>query len=249
MSTGRQFAQQPHARRAFAHRPLEMRDAADDVDAQIQRALQVVEAAAAAQHPVLRERDQLQVEIGRHAPLHVQQRLHREQRRVAGVHVAADGQQAARDGPVAVGQGALRDVVGLQLRLELAPQRDAFQQRAALVDARPAVGQHRVHVEVRIAEGRREQPARGVQRLARGRDEARRDFADRAGLDGDRHAGTAVRQGGVGDQEVEHRRRVDRVVRVVIPGLNRDRLWWIERSWLVGSEHHFDGDSWEPGPP
>ena len=48
------------------HRPLEMRDAADDVDAHRERALEAVERAGAAQHAVLRKRDELQVEVRLH---------------------------------------------------------------------------------------------------------------------------------------------------------------------------------------
>ena len=112
-----------------------------------------------AQYAVLREGDQLQVDVGRHALLDLQQRLHRQQAGVAGVDVAADRQQALGDRPVAVGEGAFDDVLGLERGLELAPQLDALQQRAAFVDARLAVGERGVHVEVRIAKGRGEQVA------------------------------------------------------------------------------------------
>ena len=52
-------------RRAIRHRALEMRDAADDVDAEIERALQIVGRARRTEIAVLREGDELQVEIGR----------------------------------------------------------------------------------------------------------------------------------------------------------------------------------------
>ena len=83
-------------------------------------------------------------------------------RSVADVDVAADGEQALRHRPVAIGERALDQRLGGQQRLQLAPERDAFEQRAAGVDARQAVAERRVHVEVRIDEGRRDQQAAGV---------------------------------------------------------------------------------------
>ena len=52
-------------RRAIRHRALEMRDAADDVDAHVERAVQVLAALGRAVVAVLREGDELQVDIGR----------------------------------------------------------------------------------------------------------------------------------------------------------------------------------------
>jgi hypothetical protein len=63
------------------HGALEVRNAADHVHAQVQRALQVVQPAGRAQHAVLRKGHQLQVEVGRHALLDFQQRVHRQQAR------------------------------------------------------------------------------------------------------------------------------------------------------------------------
>jgi len=177
-----------------------MRNAADHVDAQVERAHEVLQAAGAAQNAVLRKSHQLQVDVGRHPALDVEQRLDRQQAGVAGVHMGADGQQALGHRPVAVGEGALDERVGREQRLELAPQRDAFEQRAALVDARQAVAERGVHVEVRVDEMRRQQQAAGVERLGGGCIEAGRDFCDAAVLHGDRHAGAAVGQGGVSDE-------------------------------------------------
>ena len=157
-----------------------------------------------AQHAVLGKGDELQVEVGRDAALHLEQRIDREAARIAGVDVAADREQALGHRPVAVGQGALDQRFGGEQRLQLAPEGDAFEQRAAGVDARQAVAERRVHVEVRVAERRRdEQPARR-DRLVRRRREAGRDFDDAAVLDRDRHVLAPVGQRGIGNQEVEH---------------------------------------------
>jgi hypothetical protein len=155
----------------------------------------------------LREGDELQVEVGLHALLHVQQGFHGQQAGVAHVHVRADGQQAAGHGPVAVGQRALDDGLLRELGLELAPQRDAFEQRARLVHPRQAVAERGVHVEMGVDEGRRDELAGGVD-LLRGAGRQRRLHGhDAAGLDADVLPAAAVGQAAVADDEVEHGQR------------------------------------------
>ena len=128
---GGELAEHAHALRAVGHGALEVRDAADHVDAQVERALQVGQRGGRAQHAVLREGDELQVEVRLHALAHVQQRLDGEQPVVADVDMRADRQQPLGHRPVAVLQRTLDQRLLRQLRLELAPQRDAFEQRAA----------------------------------------------------------------------------------------------------------------------
>ena len=74
----RDLAQHAHRLRAFGHRALEMRNAADDVDALVERALEVVVRALGAQQAVLRKGDELQVEIRRDALAHLEQRIDRQ---------------------------------------------------------------------------------------------------------------------------------------------------------------------------
>jgi len=107
--------------------------------------------------------------------------------------------------PVAIRQRAFDQRLLGQQRLELAPEGDAFEQRAALVDAWQAVAERRVHVEVRVAERRREQLAASVQRLVRGRLQAGRHFDNAAVQHRHAHVGAAIGQVGVGDQQVQHR--------------------------------------------
>ena len=161
--------------RAVGHGALEMRNAADDVDAHVERADGVLARRRRAVEAVLREGDELQVDIGRDLLLHLEQRLDGEQPVVADVDMGADGEQAHRDRPVAIGERALlHRLVGKQ-RLQLAPERNAFEQRAGRVDARDAVGERGVHVEMRIDEGRRDEVAGGVDDTAGlGRDRAAR---------------------------------------------------------------------------
>jgi hypothetical protein len=54
-----------------------------------------------------------------------------------------------------------------QKRLEFAPQRNPFKQRARGIDPRLPVGQRRIHVKMRIDKGRRHQIARDIDCLAR----------------------------------------------------------------------------------
>ena len=169
----RQLAQQLHALRAVGHGALEVRNAADHFDAEVQRALQVVQRTGRAQHAVLRKRNQLQIEVRGDSLLDFQQGLHRQQARIAHVDVGANRQQSLGHRPVAISQRALDDGLESELRLELAPQRDALQQRAALIDARQPVGQRRVHVEMGVDERRRHELAGRIERLARSAGDAR----------------------------------------------------------------------------
>src|SRR5690606_41391735 len=69
---------------------------------------------------------------------------------------------------------------------------------------RQAMAERRVHVEMRVAEGRAQQQAGGIDGFVRGRLQALGHLDDAAVLHGDRHAGAPVGQGGVGDQQVKH---------------------------------------------
>ncbi len=75
------------------------------------------------------------MQIGRHLALDLEQCIHRQQPVVADVHMAADGEQAPGDGEVAIAQRTLDHRFDGQQRLELAPQRNAFQERARAVPA------------------------------------------------------------------------------------------------------------------
>ena len=133
---GRDVAQHLDRARAVLHGALEMRNAADDIDALVERALQVLRRVGRAEIAVLRERDELQVDVGRDLLLHVEQRIDRDEPVVADVDMAADREQALDDREVAVAQRALGDRFRREQRLQLAPQRDAFEQRAGLIEPR-----------------------------------------------------------------------------------------------------------------
>ena len=99
--------------------------------------------------------------------------------------MAADREQALRHGEVAIAERALGDRLVRQMRLEFAPERDPFEQRAGQVEPRLAERQRRVHVEVAVDEGRRQETAARVDRLARLGFEPRLDRGDAAGGDRD----------------------------------------------------------------
>ena len=120
--------------------------------------------------------------------------------------MAADGEQPLRDGEVAIAERALDDRLVRQMRLQLAPQRDAFEQRARQVEARLSERQGRVHVEVAVDEGRRHEAPMGVDRLARLGFEVGLDCGDAACGDGDVLTLAAVGERGVADYEIESHR-------------------------------------------
>ena len=205
---GGQFAQELDAQGAVGHGALKVRNAAHHVHAPVKGALERVHVllrpGLAAQHAVLRKGHELHINIGRDAPLDFEQRVHRQQARVAHIDMGANGQQALGHRPVAIGHGALDQRLLREQGLEFAPQRNAFEQRARGVDARHAVAQRGVHVEMRVNKRRAEQLALRVQRLMRRGQQAGAYFGDAAVLHRHRHMRAPVGQGGVVDEQIEH---------------------------------------------
>ena len=72
-----------------------------------------------------------------------------------------------------------------QRRLSVRPRQDAFDQRAGLVVPRLADGEHGVHVDMRVDEWRREEPAAGVELgpAVAGDRTGRADSRDRVAID------------------------------------------------------------------
>ncbi|NYH12876.1 hypothetical protein GGD41_000104 [Paraburkholderia bryophila] len=143
----------------------------------------------------MRKGYELQVEIRRDAAFYFDQRLDGEQARIAHVDVTANRQQPACDGPIAILQRAFDQRFLRQVRLQFAPQRDAFEQGARRVHARQAVRQRRVHVEVRIDERRRDERAGGVDFFGRACGQIRLDGDDAAGFDADVDRVLVLRRG------------------------------------------------------
>ena len=199
---GGDLAKLRHRARAVGHGALEMRNAANDVDAHVQRANGVFKRRGRAIESILRKGDQLQVDIGRDRFLDIEQRLDGEQPIVADIDVAAYGKQAHRHRPVAIGERPIAHGFMRQQRLQLAPQSDTFEQRAGGIDAGDTVGKRGVHMEVRIDEGWRDEIATRVDLAACRTLQFRLDRRD--GLAGDADIGNpAVRQRAAAHNEVE----------------------------------------------
>ena len=197
------FTQQPHGFSPVLHGAFKMRDATHHIDPAIQRAGQVFQRGRVAQHTILRKGNQLQVQIGRNLFAHLDQRIHALQVIVANVHMAADRADPHCHGQIAIAQGALDDLVHRLLWLQLAPQRDPFQQSARNVHPWPPQRKCCVHMKMRVHKGRANQLRFRIQhRVGLGLDVAfnRNDFAI---LAGDAMSLAAIRQGGVGDKQVK----------------------------------------------
>ena len=118
-----------------------MRNSADHIDAKIERALEIAGCAGESEIAVLREGHELEIEIGLHPFFHVQQGLDRQQPIVAHIDVAANREQSLRHREIAISKGAFDHRLVGQMGLQLAPKRDALEQRAGDVEARLPKGQ------------------------------------------------------------------------------------------------------------
>ena len=139
------------------HCPLEMRDAADNIDAAIQRTNEVFPPILRAVKPVLRKSDQLQFEIGGDAAFYFEHRVNAAQMVGRCVDMGPDRQKSHGGCPVTIAHSALDHFVDGCDFAQLAPQADALDQRAAGIHARQTIGQGCVHMEMRIDKGRADQ--------------------------------------------------------------------------------------------
>ncbi|MCY1293832.1 hypothetical protein D9M70_431040 [compost metagenome] len=201
---GSDAAERLHRACAILHRPLKMGNAADDIDAHVERTLKRCHAIGRAVVAILREGNELQVDIGRDLLPDLEQRFGRDQPRIRRVHMAADGEKPLADGEIAITQRPLDQRLLGQGWAQLAPERDALKQRAGDVHPWQAERQRCVHVEMRIAEGWAQQPAGGVDLFACGRGKVRLDCGDLSAHNTDINALASVRKVGVADDQVEH---------------------------------------------
>ena len=162
-----------------------MRDAADNVHAEVERALKVARRVGGTEIAVLGKRDELQIEIGLHPLFHIEQRFDGDQPVVANVNMAANGEQALRDSEIAVTQRTLRHRFVGEMRFEFAPEGDSLKQRARDVQTRKSKRQGRVEMKVAVDEGRGEKVSVGVDRLSRFGHDRRLDRSDAAACDCD----------------------------------------------------------------
>jgi hypothetical protein len=189
---------------AVFHGAFEMRDAADDIHPHVERAGQRRLGLGAAVIAVLREGDQLQVDIGRDPFAHLEQRLGGDQARVRDIDMAADRQQALGHRQIAIAQRPFDQRLARQGRTQFAPERDAFKQRARDVHPRQTQRQGGVHVEMRIDEGRADQQASGVDHLGRLAGDRRFDRHDATGAHPDIEPRAPIGKRRIADEKIEH---------------------------------------------
>lgn len=139
-----------------------MRNAADDIEAHIERAVDKIDRARRAIIAVLRKGDELQVDVRLYLLANLDHRLSSEKTRIADIDMAANCQQALADGQVAIAQGALDHGFNGQHRLQLAPKCNPFQKRAGTVETRQTERQGCIHVEMRVDERRRHETVGSV---------------------------------------------------------------------------------------
>ena len=179
-----------------------MRDAADDVGAQLDGLAHQLLAAVEAEDALLRERDELEVDQAAHLLAQVDQRAQRGQLGVADVDMAAHVLDAAGELPAQhLPDPGLHVLVGEVLD-PLGPDRDALEQRAGHVRARLADGQHRVEVDVRLDQRGSDQPAAQVDDLARRSSAGGR--GDAALVDADVGDGVLPGDAGVAKEQIDH---------------------------------------------
>ena len=202
---GRNLAQLGDRGRAIGHRAFKMRDTAHHIHTHIKRADGIGPRCRVAVETVLREGDQLQVDVVLHMLAHLQQRLDPQQPVIAGIHMAADRQQPHTCGPVAIVQRARHHILARHHLLQLAPQANALQQCARGVDARQPVGQGRIHVKMRVYKGRADQITGGVDHFTRLHITQITDRRDHGTLDTD-IGDLSIGQRAALDQQIEHQR-------------------------------------------
>ena len=118
--------------------------------------------------------------------------------------MAAHGEQPLGHSKVAIADSAFDQRLFGQGRAQLAPEGNAFEQRAGAIHPGQAERECRIHVEMRIDEGRADQLARRVDGRGGFAVDARFDGGDAPVADSDIAALAPVGQGGVADQKVEH---------------------------------------------
>jgi hypothetical protein len=136
--------------------PFVVRDPADHVAPESHRLAHQALAVGERQDPVLGEGDESEVDDVGDLVAELEERPERDEVRVAHVDVAADEPGPLSDLPEDGFAGPRLDVLVGQERLPLGPREDALDQGARFVVPRLPDRQHRVHVDMRVDERRRD---------------------------------------------------------------------------------------------
>src|SRR5579862_9040763 len=117
----------------------------------------------------------------------------------------ADEERALRSRPANDLLRPLEDVLGSEALLELAPDVDALDQRARLVESRPAGRERRVEMEMTVDERRGDEPAGRIELDVGNELELGSDARPAAAVGGEIDERVAVERPRVSDHEVGHR--------------------------------------------
>ena len=199
---GGDLAERAYRGAAVVHGAFEMRDTAHDIDTHIERADDIRGAGRRAQEAILRESDQLQVEIGFHALAHLEHRCDRVQVVGRGVDMGTDREKPHGDRPVAIVERTVDHLVHGGDFAQFAPEIDAFEQRSGGVDPGRAIAERCVHVKMRVDERGRNEIAGRVDRGACGRAVQHAYRGDGAAPDAD-IGDSSVGQRSAGHENVE----------------------------------------------
>ena len=159
----RKLAKHANTPAAVSHASFEVRNATNDINAHIERSLQVFQmlerAVTPSQQAILRESHQLQIKIRRDNALDFEQCLNGQQTRIAYIDMTADRQQSFAHSPIAIRQCTLDQRLLRQQRFKFAPQRNALKQSTRLIDSWQPIAQRGIHMEVRVDKRRADQHA------------------------------------------------------------------------------------------
>src|SRR5260221_8857691 len=183
-----------------------MRNAANHIDPLVEGADQIGGGRLMPQIAVLRKGHQLQVEIRRHFSADLQQGIHSQQAIITDIDMAADRQGATRNRPMAELARSPLDHLDRQVRLQFAPELDALQQSATLVEPRLAEAQGRIHVKMTVDKRRCHQATTRIDLATGFGSDGRFNGRNAPILDTDIDASTAIRQSGTTQQQIEHQR-------------------------------------------
>jgi hypothetical protein len=128
------LAQIAHRGSTLGHGALEMRDAAHDLDAEIECSKEEVASTRRAVEPILGEGHELECKIGGDLPLGLEERTHARESRIAHVDVRANGADSLGHGEIAIGQRPLGHGLLGEQGLQLAPESDPLEQGARPVE-------------------------------------------------------------------------------------------------------------------
>src|SRR6266568_2827570 len=184
-------------------RPLVVWNASNQVAAKFHSLAHQLVSIRERQDAILGKSNELQVTYILYLVTHLNQGPQRGQVRIAYIHVTANVQRSLGYFPTDLLQGTLFNIFTGQTSLAFTPDLDPFKQRARSIVARLPHRQHGIQMNVSINEGRRHEPASGIDlSLSAIRGKIAGDFSKAPILDGDVNKTTVTIKPGMADDEV-----------------------------------------------